>query len=126
MFLPYLLSLRVSPQRARYLILTAKKLSAQDAFVYGIFDEVWEENQIEKKMKSLIKDMHRCSPKAFGEVKSFTRDIIYKSPEEIKSLAIAKLLALSKAAENKEAVNAFNQGEMPKWFSRFKTDQSLS
>ena len=39
--LPYLLCLRIPPQKAKYLILTAKKISAREAEILNLVDEVF-------------------------------------------------------------------------------------
>lgn len=123
--LPFL-SLRLSLQKAKYLVLTAKKLSAQEAWLLNLVDEVFEEGSLEKKAEAIIKSIFRASPQALAEAKRFTQEIFHKRIDEACDLAKVRLLSLINKTEVLEGINAFHAGDLPSWFGKFKPDKPLS
>lgn len=122
--LPFL-SLRLSLQKAKYLVLTAKKLSAQEAKSLNLVDEVFEEDSLEKEVKAIIKSIFRASPKALAEAKRFTQEIFHKTMDEACDLAKVKLLDLISEAEVLDGIKAFHAGELPIWFGKFKPEKPI-
>ena len=123
--LPFIYSLRLSPQKARYLILTAKKLSAQEAEKLNLVDEVFEEAEMEGGVRSIIKNLLRASPKALAETKQFTQAILYEKTDKATEMAKKKLLEMINDPEVTQAIEAFNQGELPEWFDKYRPEKKL-
>lgn len=124
--LPYLLCLRIPPQKARYLILTAKKISAQEAVTLNLVDEVFPQASLEKGLRSVLKSIFRASPQAIAETKDFTQAILFKEIDSACDLAKTRLLELVKNPEVLEAVKAFNEGHVPAWFAKFRPKKSIA
>ncbi len=124
--LPYLFSLRISPQKARYLTLVSKKISASEALGLGIIDELYRDSDFEKGVRNVIKRLFRSSPRALAEAKSFTADLLGRPFDEIRALAKKKFLELTGRDEVTQAVKAFNDGETPAWFERYKPGVPLT
>lgn len=123
--LPFLLSLRLSPQKARYLVLTAKKLTAGEAKMLNLVDEVYPEERLEKETRSVIRTLFRAAPDALTEAKRFTESILYKDIDMACNMAKAKLLELISKTEVMEAISSFNQGEVPTWFTKFRPKKPI-
>ena len=123
--LPYLLGLRVSPQRARYLILSSKTISAQDALTYGIVDEIHDAEQMEKATRTVVRQLLRSSPDALSRVKQFTGELLWNPVSELRDRAIDELIGAVESGDALTAIQAFQNGETPEWFSRYKPEEPL-
>lgn len=123
--LPFLLLRGISLQKARYLILTAKKLSAIEAKENHLVDEVIPEERLEKELNVIIKTIFRAAPHALAETKNFTRSISLKDIDEAGDMAVKKLMELINRPEVTKAITDFNEGELPLWFSKFRPKHPL-
>ncbi len=123
--LPFVFALRIKPQKARYLIMTAKRLTASEAKSEGLVDEVYPIEELEKQLKSLIKGLFRAAPHAVAETKHFTQAILSKNMDEASNLAKDKILEMIGMPEVREGIAAFNEGGIPPWFGKFKPEKPL-
>jgi len=123
--LPFIYSLRLSPQKIRYLILTAKRLSAEDALKLNLIDEVFPEDDIEEGVKSIIKGLFRASPSAIAETKRFTAELLNKNMDKSLKLAKETLLKLISDPKVIAGIKAFQEGDIPEWFEKYKPDSPL-
>lgn len=116
--LPYLVPRRMTPQQARYLIISAQKLSAAEAFHYGLVDEVYPQESLEMGLKKLLKQLLRISPLAISETKETLSRMERMDLRESQFLAREKLLSLLNREDRMEHIRAFNEGITPPWFER--------
>lgn len=123
--LPFIFSMRLTPQKARYIILTAKKLKADEAKSIGMVDEVFSEDKLEKGTKGILKTLFRSSPKAIARTKEFTSSILSKSFKEACDMARKELIELISDNDVIDAVKAFNEGDMPPWFDKARLKKPL-
>lgn len=123
--LPFIYAKRIMPQKARYIILTSKCLTAQEAKEIGLVDEVFGANQLEKGIKSIIKQLFRAAPHAMAALKDFTRKIESLTINDSCNIARQTLLDLVAKPEVIEGISAFNEGSIPKWFTKFKPEKQL-
>ncbi len=124
--LPYLFSLRLSPQKTRYLILSSKRFLALEAAGIGLVDEAYPAGGLEKGVRSLLRRLLRSSPEALKSAKLFTQEIYGLSHDEIRARAESTLLELATAEGVRSALKAFEGGELPPWFERFRPTRPLS
>ncbi len=117
--LPFLYNLRLSPQKIKYLILTAKKVSAEEAYKIGLVDEFFAEDKLQKGIKKILKNIFRASPMAIAETKQFMNSLYNKNQDEAINLAREKLLMLIKKPEVLSAIKSFNEGGTPDWFEKY-------
>ena len=122
--LPYLMGYRLSPQKARYFALTSKTLDGNQAMSAGIVDEVADPGSMEKTLRGIVRRLLRSSPSALAELKRFTAHNTPKL-EKRRSDAIDLLSRLIRNPEVSEALQAFNRGDTPTWFTKFKPEGSL-
>lgn len=123
--LPYLLGLRVSPQKARYIMLSSKTITAEEALRYGIVDEVYNIDAIEKGLRASIKQLLRSSPEALAQVKQFTAENLWNPIAEFRANAIDALTETIHSGKALSAIRAYQDGSTPDWFARFKPEQPL-
>ncbi len=123
--IPFISPLRIEPAKLRYLILTARKLSAQEAFHYNLVDEVFSEDQKEQKTKAVLKNLFRVSPQAVGETKTFISALFENHLQQAIPMAKNKLLELITTPNVQQAISAFRQGSTPVWFNKFKPQNPL-
>ncbi|MCK5219600.1 enoyl-CoA hydratase/isomerase family protein, partial [bacterium] len=123
--LPFVYSLRLPPQKLRYLILTAKKVMADEAQRLNLIDELVLETELPQAVKAVIKKIFRSSPAALAETKRFTQKLFGKKTEQATLLAREKLLEMIKNPEVIKAIRAFNDGDMPTWFGKYKPEKPL-
>ncbi|MBN2659193.1 MAG: enoyl-CoA hydratase/isomerase family protein [Spirochaetales bacterium] len=124
--LPYLFMLRVPPQKARYLVLTAAQLDAHKAHAVGLVDEVFALEDFEKGVKSLCRQIIRTSPQAVSVFKDFTHQFLESDFNGRKALAEKTLFDLIKQEAVLAAVQKFNEGDLPPWFGRFKPAEPVT
>lgn len=124
--LPYVFGLRMSPQRFRYLVLSARRLSAEEARQFGLADEVYAEDQLEKKLKATLKTMMRANPAALTSAKEFFTRMAESPMSERKGAAVDALLERMRDPDVLAGLEAFSSGQSPHWFVRFKPEGPLS
>ena len=124
--LPYMLALRVAPQKARYLVLSSRRIPAVEALRLNLVDEVVSDRDAERRLREIFKRLLCSSPRALAEAKEFTAELFGTTPEEGSALARRKLLQLMRDPATIEGVKAFQEGHMPAWFTRFKPELPLS
>ena len=123
--LPYLLGLRVTPGKARYLALTTRMLRGDEAHTIGIVDELIEREKMETSLKKRVRQLMRSSPDALTRVKRLTADMAWKDLNYSRKAAVEALTEVAGDPAVLEAVKAFREGMTPSWFSRFKPSKTL-
>jgi enoyl-CoA hydratase/carnithine racemase len=124
--LPYLLTLRVSPQKARYLVLTSKRIFAEEALRLGLVDELFTQEKFEQGVRAVIKKLLRSSPSALAETKAFTAGLLGKDLEAARKMALEEFLRFTSRPAVLDAMRAFNSGSLPEWFGSYKPGKSLT
>lgn len=119
-------SLRVAPNRLKYLVLTSKKIYAEEAMSLGLVDELFPEETAEKSLKDILKRVFRSSPEALRETKAFMRVLLEKDYITAGDAARKKILDRLAEPEVRRALKGYLEGDMPSWFSSFKPALSLT
>ena len=105
---------RLSPARLRYLALSTRSLTAAEAHIYGIVDEVAEPS-LERALARQLKRLRRSSPQALARIKEYTDQL---APPLQKELALETLSDWIERPETRSALVDFSQGLTPPWFGR--------
>jgi len=124
--LPYVLSLRMPPQKARYLVLSSRRIPAAEALRLGLVDEVVSNGDAEHRLREIFRRLLCSSPRALAAAKEFTAELIGKTPEQGGELARGRLLQLMRDPSTLAGVRAFQEGELPGWFARFRPERPLA
>jgi enoyl-CoA hydratase/carnithine racemase len=123
--LPYLLAKRVNPQKARYLVLTAKKLSAVEAHQLGLVDEIFTQSEFERGTRNVLKGLLRSSPSALAEAKRFTHLLLGKDLQEARKAAAEQFIKMIENPAVVQGIEAFSAGELPEWFGRYRPQKPV-
>jgi enoyl-CoA hydratase/carnithine racemase len=123
---PFVCGIRLPLQKMKYLILTAKKLSALEAQRLNLVDEVFPVGQLAAGAKAIVKNMLRSSPNALAAAKDFFRKINDETQEQRLTRAQDKLLEMIKTPEVIQAIQAFNEGTTPVWFAKYQPEKPLA
>ena len=124
--LPYVFELRMSPQRFRYLVLSAIRLDAWSSAQFGLIDQIYPVVELEKKLKSFLKTMMRAEPQALAAVKDFFTQSFDHTFDQRREMAEATLIKLMEQPQIQQGLEAFNAGSTPPWFQRFRPTAQLS
>jgi len=123
--LPFLQGLRLSPGRARAMILSARKLNAAEALDLGLLDEVHPDDHLEKKTKELFKRLLMFSPSALEATKKLTLRLSGINLPALLKLTKHTLVDLLMNKKTQEGIEAFLEGGLPPWAGRFRPEHPL-
>lgn len=124
--MPYLLTRRISPKRAAYLVQTAATVKAGDALTLGLVEEVHPREEIEGAVRRIGRRLSRISPTATLQYKEFIADIQDLPLAERGRIAVGRLVQIASNPQIRNSIHAFLQGDMPDWFGRFKPARALT
>jgi enoyl-CoA hydratase/carnithine racemase len=124
--LPYLLAVRVPVQKARYLVMSSRKLDAEEALRLNLVDELVASADVEKRVREILKRLLRSNPSALADVKAFTSEILGRQPREAGLIARQKLLDMLKDSSVAAGIKAFQEGDLPSWSSPFRPKAPLA
>ncbi|HAJ79588.1 MAG TPA: hypothetical protein DCO75_07435 [Fibrobacteres bacterium] len=122
---PFICGVRLPLQKMKYLILTAKKLTAMEARRVNLVDEVFPVDQFAAGAKAIVKKLLRASPSALSETKQFFGIINDETKDRSLASAQDKLLEMIKTPEVIMAIQAFNEGNTPVWFAKYQPKKPL-
>jgi enoyl-CoA hydratase/carnithine racemase len=124
--LPYLLLNRMPPQKARYLVLTAKELDAAEAQRIGLVDELVSTAELERATRGVVRALLRSSPDALRRTKEYTTALGDMDFEGRRRYARETLETLLTDEQVSAGISAFRAGELPEWFGRFKPAEPIA
>lgn len=116
---PFLLE-RVTFKRARYLVLSSKKLTAEEALQFGIVDDLADDDALERKLSEHLKRVLYSSPQALALTKSYSDVIARQQIEEAVETAGDQLTALLNDEKNIDAIRSFLEGDKMSWMVRYR------
>ncbi|MHC4390485.1 MAG: enoyl-CoA hydratase-related protein [Planctomycetota bacterium] len=104
---------RIGEARARALMLTGERFSAERAVAIGLCDEAHADEALEAAVTVQVQRLLKGGPNAQGHIKTLCREVANKPPEEVLQLT-AKVIAIARAsAEGSEGVTAFLEKRRP-------------
>ncbi len=112
---------RVNYKKARFMILSSKKFNAQDAYQYGIIDDICEDDKINKLTKDYIKRLLYSSPDALKLVKEYSDKLTENEFDKSIDFAQKQLTELLNNKKNIESIKLFLDGEKPEWAISYKS-----
>lgn len=123
--MPHLLARRISMQKLKYLVLTAKKVSATEGLALGLVDELLPDEGTDDAVKRSLRNLFRGEPAALAATKRFCHEL--ESMDRSSGLAHSQkaILGLMAGEPVGHALAALKNGESPRWFGRLKTDRPL-
>lgn len=122
---PYLLQ-RVNSRKLLQLAATAEELPAAAAVDIGLVDLLaTDDAKLEKKLRRLLRQLFRCSPRAVTRMKVFRDRLLESNFSQGTQIAEQLLVQLLSDGENRQAVAGFCDGVLPAWSESFKADVPL-
>ena len=121
-----LLTLRVSAQKARSLVLSSRRLTAREALHLDLVDDVVPPAEAEGRTREIFKRLLCSSPHALATAKEFTAELIGSTPVQASVLARQRLVEMMHDPRTLDGVRAFQEGHTPSWFSRFRPSRPLA
>lgn len=117
--LPLILQ-RLPPQKARLLALSSS-LDAERALTLGLIDQmVADPAELEKALRTAVKQALRTSPRAVVELKQLTDQVVGEPCDSALDLGAGQTAEVLANAENVDAIRAFLEGERLPWFDRYR------
>lgn len=124
--IPYLLTRRISPKRAAYLVQTAAAVKARDALTLGLIEEVHPKIEMERAVRRIGRRLSRVSPTATSQYKAFVADIQDSPMVERGKIAVRRLVQIASNPQIRDSIHAFSRGDAPDWFKSFKPARALT
>ncbi len=120
MVMPLLLT-RMPRQKARWMALSSRVVSAEEAAELGLVDELFERSiDLERGLRRVLKRLLRANPRAVARLKTFEQSIAHsrvaQGLEDGAMRTAQDLLDL----ETIKAIRDLLSGESPPWFARYK------
>lgn len=109
------LSERLSYKKARYLVLSSRKIQSDEAYNMGLIDEVAATENIDRVVKDQIKRLKYSSPDALRVLKDYSDTITKSDIDNMIDTAQKQLTVLLNDKKNIKAINSFLDGQKPEW-----------
>ncbi|MFO7565313.1 MAG: enoyl-CoA hydratase/isomerase family protein [Enhygromyxa sp.] len=120
MVLP-LLCERMPVQKARWMALSSRSVTADEAASIGLVDELVEGPiQLEQALRRALKRLLRASPSAVARVKRYSSEIATLSRADALELGAQRTAKDLIELETIAAIRGFMAGESPPWFERYR------
>lgn len=103
----------IGPQRSRELILTNRRLSAEEALDWGLITRVVEDDDLVWEAQQLAQQLAQGPTRAYGEAKRLIAGSLEQSLETQMELEARAIAALSQSTDGQEGINAFLEKRKP-------------
>ena len=110
--MPVLLE-RLPPQKARFLALTARTISAAEAERLGLVDRVVAPAQLDAAVRGVVRDLARPRPESAAAVKALVGGLPAAPVSEGISAGVRITSAALSRPQVRAAIAAFERGELP-------------
>jgi polyketide biosynthesis enoyl-CoA hydratase PksH len=111
---------RVSLKRARYLVLSSRTLTAEQALDMGLVDEVVDDFDLERTLTNCLKRLLAGSPAALAAAKTYSDAVAGVPLHEAMILARDQLHALLSRPGTADAIRGFLGGDAMPWTIRYR------
>jgi crotonobetainyl-CoA hydratase len=113
-----LLPRRVPHVWAMGLLLTGRRIAAEEALRLGLVNEVVESEQLDDAVQRWVDDILACAPLSLRAIKQMVRNGAHLSANEAQRLRLPGLIAALTSADQEEGVRAFREKRAPRWTGR--------
>jgi crotonobetainyl-CoA hydratase len=100
------------------LLLTGRRISADDALRLGLVNEVVEGAQLDDAVRHWVDDILACAPLSLRAIKQMVRRGAHLGAREAQQLRLPALVAALASADQEEGVRAFREKREPRWTGR--------
>lgn len=113
-----LIARRLPHAQAMGLLLTGRRISAQDAFHMGLVNEVVEPAGLNEAVDRWLADILACAPLPLRAIKQMARAAATRTANELNMLRLPALVATLASRDQVEGVEAFRDKRPPRWQGR--------
>jgi enoyl-CoA hydratase/carnithine racemase len=113
-----LLPRRIPHVRAMGLLLTGRRIDADDALRLGLVNEVVEGAQLDDAVQRWVDDILACAPLSLRAIKQMVRSGAQLGAKEAQQLRLPALITALTSADQEEGVRAFREKRAPRWTGR--------
>lgn len=111
---PYVV-MRVGLSRSNRLFLTGERFKAKTAVKYGLVDEAVDDDDLDKSVEEVVKQVSNSGPQAMDVSKELLRKVGDYDFDELKKYTAEVIAKLRISDEGQEGLNAFLEKRSPNW-----------
>jgi enoyl-CoA hydratase/carnithine racemase len=113
-----LLPRRIPHVWAMGLLLTGRRISADEALRLSLVNEVVEAAQLDEAIQRWVDDILACAPLSLRAIKQMVRSGASLSAKKAQQLRLPALIAALSSMDQEEGVRAFREKRPPRWTGR--------
>jgi len=107
---------RQIPQRlAMGMLLTGRRISAQEAADYGLINEVVPRAELDRTVERWVAEILECAPLSLRAIKQSARRTAHLAAAEAQALRLPAVVEALQSADAHEGVRAFREKRKPAW-----------
>ena len=117
-----LVAKRLSVQNLRKWILTGNLFGVNEAHRMGLADEIYNDEQLENELSTLMASFDSASPSAIKRAKQIINEVVSGSIDVIDTTATSAILASALLSpDGQEGIHAFLEKRKPEWKNQSPT-----
>jgi crotonobetainyl-CoA hydratase len=113
-----LLARRIPYVQAMGLLLTGRRIGAEEALLYGLINEVAAPEKLDEAVARWVADILACAPLSVRAIKQMVRAGERLSAKEAQMLRLPALVEALQSSDQEEGVRAFQEKRAPQWRGR--------
>ncbi len=110
-----LLQRQIPFRKAMGMMLTGKRIKAQEAFELGLVNEVVPRAQLDAAVARWVADILACAPLSVQAIKQVVRQTGHMSPAQAQAARLPALVRALNSEDSQEGVRAFQEKRKPVW-----------
>ena len=100
------------------ILLTGRRISAAQAFEFGLINEVVPDEALDAAVDAWVKDVVACAPLSLKAIKRSVQDTAHLTVLEARNTRLPSLAAALRSRDAEEGVLAFREKRAPVWTGR--------
>jgi enoyl-CoA hydratase/carnithine racemase len=97
------------------MLLTGRRIGAEEALRFGLVNEVVPPAQLDAAIDRWVRDVLACAPLSLRAIKQMVRRGASLSPQQAQMLRLPALIAALNSTDQDEGVQAFREKRAPQW-----------
>jgi enoyl-CoA hydratase/carnithine racemase len=113
-----LLARRIPHVQAMGMLLTGRRIGADEALRYGLVNEVVASGELDQAVARWVADILACAPLSVRAIKQMVRAGERVTAKEAQMLRLPSLVEALQSSDQDEGVRAFKEKRTPQWRGR--------